>query len=168
MCVDPILWNCVGSRSYDLNQQKSGVAGECVGAWASSLPTPYKYLDVPHTTRELRSGPISWCVRRPNICTGPASSGRVVWALMFWQDYLRFTDPTIVFPDPSVDTRVPRTAQGTMCECKCEKVSRDTVQTPVVSEHLLVHKLWNACESQNKPVLPLNDSHTYRTASAWR
>jgi len=28
--------------------------------------------------------------------------------------------------------------RGIMCECKCEKVSRDTV-TPIVREHLLVH-----------------------------
>ena len=46
-----------------------------------------------------------WCVSHPNICTGLASSGRVVWALVFWPDYLQFTDPTIVyydvFPDPS-------------------------------------------------------------------
>jgi len=110
--VDSILWNCVGSRSYDLDQLKSGVVGEWVGAWASSSPGPYRYWDVPHTTTELRSGPISLCVKHPNICTGPASSGRGVWAWVVWHDYLRFTDPTIVFPDPSVDTRVPRTALG--------------------------------------------------------
>ena len=56
MGVDLILWNCVGSRSYDLDQQKSGVVVEWVGAWASSSPAPYKYFDVPHSTRELRSG----------------------------------------------------------------------------------------------------------------
>ena len=27
--------------------------------WTSSSPAPYKYLDVPHTTKELRSGSIS-------------------------------------------------------------------------------------------------------------
>jgi len=83
MGVDPILCNCVGSRSYDFDQQKSGAMGEWVGAWAFSLLALYKELDVPHTTRELRSGSISSCVWRPNICTGPASSGRVVWALVF-------------------------------------------------------------------------------------
>jgi len=31
-------------------------------------------------------------------------------ALVFWPDYLRFTDSTIIFPDPSVDTQVLRTA----------------------------------------------------------
>jgi len=81
-----------------------------VGAWASPSPAPNKHLDVPHTTTELRSESICSCVRRPNICTGPASSARVVWALVFSPDYLRFTDPIIVFPDPSVDTQVPRTA----------------------------------------------------------
>jgi len=88
------------------------VVCEWLGVWASFSPAPYKYLDVPHTTRELRSGSISWCVRHPNICTGLASSGRVAWALVFWPDYLRFTDPTIVFPDTSVDTRVLRSALG--------------------------------------------------------
>jgi len=92
--------------------------GEWVGAWTSSSSASYKYLDVPLTTRKLRFGSVSWCVRRPNICTGPAGSGRVVWALVFWPDYLLFTDPTIVFPDPSVDTRVLWSAQVlTSCSC---------------------------------------------------
>ena len=87
----------------------------CLNGWERGSPprrprTNIWTFRVPHTTRELRSGPIRWCVRRPNICTGPSSSGRVVWALEFSTDYLRFTDPTIVFPDQSVDTRVLRTA----------------------------------------------------------
>ena len=93
--------------------------GEWVGGWVSSSPAPYKNLDVPHTTRELKSGSNSWCVRRPNICTGPASSGRVVWALVFWPDYLQFTDPTIVFPDQSVDTRVLRCAPVRLTKYRC-------------------------------------------------
>ena len=36
-----------------------GCVGEWVGVWASSSPAPFNYLDVPHITRELRSGPIS-------------------------------------------------------------------------------------------------------------
>ena len=35
------------------------VVVEWVRAWASSSPAPCKYLDVPHTTREVRSEAVS-------------------------------------------------------------------------------------------------------------
>ena len=60
------------------------MVGEWVGAWASSSPAPYKYLDFLQTTLERAE---IWVylvmVRRAKICTGPASSERVVWALVF-------------------------------------------------------------------------------------
>jgi len=51
----PHCCNWVASRvaAYLRTNQKpnkNGVVGEWVGAWASSSPAPYKYLDVPHTT----------------------------------------------------------------------------------------------------------------------
>ena len=138
-----------------------------MGAWASSSSAPYKYLDVPHTTRELKSGPISWCVRRPNICTGPASSGRGVWALVFWPDYLRFTDPTIIFPDPSVDTRVPRTAPALDSEFSfclrtiiwAQSVEHTAITFEWCSQHLSnIHPC--TCMVLTTPVQILFEMHT--------
>ena len=58
--------------------------------------------------------------------------------------------------------------RGTMCECKYEKVSQDTVQTLIVREHLLVRAFMKRGESQNKPVLLSDHACIYHTPSAYR